>query len=486
MKIKIIGTVLLAALAFGSCKKDYLDINEVNPNQTQNPPINGLLAAVTYQTAINFYRAGDFTSYYMQYLASPNKGSASDIYENADRSTLWFNTTTTPSATNPPFGGVYNTIMDGRILEQKATAANGPEYVGVAKVTEVMNMSMMIDIFGDMPYSEAFNPGIFTPKYDKAEDIFNRCLALLDEAIVEFGKTNATIRLDAANDLIHGGVVSAWIKTAYALKARLLNRLSKLPSYNPTLILDNVSKAYTTNADDAQVTKFFASNPWGQAAANNAGNLLDVWLSEQFVDALNGKTFGAVDPRLDLIATKVTSGQLAGQYVGTPNGNGRIGSGTAGQESYLSTTGFYSSPASPLLLVTYAEMKFIEAEATFVTDKTRSYNAYLAGIAAHMDKLGVSLTAKNAYLSNPAVAVGVAVFTKDLIFKEKYVAMFLHPEAWTDARRFDYKYKDFTLPIGAVLPTFIRRVNYPSSELSRNGANVPNVGSLTEKLWWDR
>lgn len=485
MKIKIIGALALTALAFGSCKKGYLDVNEVNPNQTQNPPISGLLAAVTYQTGINFYRAGDFTSYYVQYLASPNKGSASDVYENADRSTLWFNTVTTLTATNP-FGGVYNTVADGRIMQQKAVAANGPEYAGVAKVTEALNMSMMIDIFGDMPYTEAFNASIFAPKYDKAEDIFARCLTLLDEAVVEFGKAGASIKLDAASDLIHGGKVSAWIKTAYALKARLLNRLSKLPSYNPAQILSSLALAYTANTDDAQVTRFFSRNPWGQAAANNAGNVLDVWLSEQWVDALNGKTFGVVDPRLKLIATAVASGPNAGQYVGTPNGNGRIGSGTAGQESYLSTTGFYSSSASPLLLVTYAEMKFIEAEATFASDKTRSYNAYLAGIAAHMDKVGVPAAEKNAYLANPAVAVGTAAFAKDLIFKEKYVAMFLQPEAWTDARRFDYKYKDFTLPTGALLPAFIRRSNYPTSELSRNGANVPNIGSLTERLWWDK
>jgi hypothetical protein len=100
--------------------------------------------------------------------------------------------------------------------------------------------------------------------------------------------------------------------------------------------------------------------------------------------------------------------------------------------------------------------------------------------------VGVPGPERDAYISNPAVAVGVANFTKDHIFKEKYVAMFLHPESWTDARRYDYKYKDFTLPVGAVLPTFIRRANYPTSELSRNGANVPNVTSLTEKLYFDK
>jgi hypothetical protein len=64
--------------------------------------------------------------------------------------------------------------------------------------------------------------------------------------------------------------------------------------------------------------------------------------------------------------------------------------------------------------------------------------------------------------------------------------MFLHPEAWTDARRYDYRYKNFNLPVNAVLPTFIRRVGYPSTETDRNSANVPAVSSLTEKLYFEQ
>jgi hypothetical protein len=415
----------------------------------------------------------------MQYLASPNTGGASDIYENADRSTLWFNHIVT--GTNP-YGGVYNTLMDERVLLQKATDAGATEHVGVAKVTEAMNMSLMIDLFGDVPYSEAFNPKNFTPKYDKAEDIYARCLALLDEAITEFNKPAPAIRIDAASDLIHGGKIPAWIKTCYALKARLLNRVSKLPTYNPAQILVALANAYTSNADDAQIIRFAARSPWGQVAANNVNALLDGWVSEQFIDHLNGTTYGVVDPRLKFIATPTATGT----FKGTPNGKGRTGSGTSSQESYLSVNGFYSKSDAPLLLVTYAEMKFIEAEATFATNKQQSYEAYLAGIAAHMDKLGVPAMEKNAYLADPIVAPGIAAFTIDHIFKEKYVAMFLHPESWTDARRYDYKYKDFTLPQGALLNTFIRRVNYPTSELSRNAANVPNITSLTEKLYFEK
>ena len=467
---KIIYIALLPVLIFSQtgCKKGYLDINQTNPNQTDKPPINALLANVTYQSGLNIYRAGDFTSYYMQYLASPSASGGSDIYDDVDRPGIW--------------QSVYDIIQDSRIMKSIAEERNAYQHIGVADITEAMNMSLLIDLFGDVPYSQAWDKTVFKPAYDKAEDVYTACLALIEDGITQFNKANPGIVLDPANDLIHSGNVSAWIKTAYALNARLLNRLSKSAAYNPANILAVLSNAYTSNSDDAQLTKFIARSPWGQAAYNNTTNLLDGWLSEQFVDALNGNTYGVADPRLPLIATLTKFND----YRGTINGAGRIGTGTDDEESYLSINGFYSKSGSPLLLITYAEMKFIEAEAKFATDKLGSYQAYLDGIAANMDKTGVSAAAKTAYLSNPTVAVGAASFTKDLLFKEKYIAMFLHPEAWTDARRYDYKYKDFTLPANVVLSTFIRRVGYPSTEESRNAENVPGVSGLDQKLWWDQ
>jgi hypothetical protein len=481
MRIKRISIIVIAIAVFGSCKKGYLDVNEVNPNQTQNPTLSGLLSTVTYQTGLNVQRAGNITSYYMQYLASPNASGGSDIYDDVDRSSLWFFANPVIGSGNEG-GGVYNTLRDERVMLNKAIASNAFQHIGVAKVTEAMNMSMLIDLFGDVPYSQAFDSSNFNPGYDKAEDIFNASLKLLDEAVIEFDKANPGVKLDANNDLIHNGNISAWKKTAYALKARLLNRLSETTLYNATAVLDALSKAYTSNADDAQITRFVARSPWNQVAFNNTQLLLDGWLSEQFIEALNGTTYGNFDPRIKYI----TDTTKFGDYRGTPNGKGRLGTGTNKEESYLSVNGFYSKSGAPLLLVTFAEMKFIEAEASFATDKARSYAAYLAGIEAHMDKLGVTATEKNTYLSDPSVAVGAANLTLDHIFKEKYVAMFLHPEAWTDARRYEYKYKDFTLPLNAVLPTFIRRVGYPATEKDRNGKNVPNVGALTERLWWDK
>ncbi|GAO44770.1 hypothetical protein FPE01S_04_00130 [Flavihumibacter petaseus NBRC 106054] len=452
---------------FAGCDK-YLDKLD-NPNLVTDPPINGQLATVTYETGMNCYRMGDVTSYFTQYLASNQQASDADIYNEVDYSTTWSN--------------FYAAMMNIRQMIDKADATSAFQHRGVGKILMAYNLNMLVTTFGDVPYSEAMQgQQLLVPKFDSQTDLLQTSLLLLEEGIADLQLTGASVELGTSNDVIHGGNAEAWIKTAYALKARFLNQLSKTSAYDPAQILSTLENAYTSNGDDAALIAFDGRSPWNQAAYDNTQLLLDGWLSSQFVDALNGTTFGIEDPRLPKIATLTQFGD----YRGTPNGAGRIGTGTDDEESYLSLDGYYSKGGAPILLVTYAEMKFIEAEAAFHNnDKATAYAAYLAGINAHMSKLGVSDADRNAYVNNPAVSVGEDDLTLDLIFKEKYVAMFLNPESWVDMRRHDYQYKDFDLPEHAAMNTFIRRVAYPTIEISRNGANVPTITGLDEKLVWD-
>jgi hypothetical protein len=132
-------------------------------------------------------------------------------------------------------------------------------------------------------------------------------------------------------------------------------------------------------------------------------------------------------------------------------------------------------------------MKFIEAEVAFRTnDLTRAYDAYLAGIGANMDKMGVSTAARDAYINNASVSVGAPNLTLQHIFTEKYKALFLQPVTWDDARRFNYQYPLFELPLNVRTNTFVRRLVYPSVELNRNGANAPMTTDVTQRFWWDQ
>jgi hypothetical protein len=341
------------------------------------------------------------------------------------------------------------------------------------------------DLWGSAPFSDAFNPNTLTPKYDTQEDLYKTSNTLLDSAIAQLAITTATLKLSTTNDLIHKGVRTAWLKTAYALKARNLIKVSKTTSYNAAAVLLAIDNAYTSSADDAGMASFSLRNPWAQVARNNASLTLGGWLSEQFIDHLNGTTYGVFDPRI----RKITDPTVlpATPWIGTVNGAGNRppGNNTVKDENYIAISSPWTSDVAPILIVTYAELKFIEAEAALATAPARAYTAYLAAINANMDKLQVPAGAeRTAYIT--AASVGAASLTRALLFKEKYVVTYLNPEAWNDARRFDYAYKDFTLPVNATLPGFIRRLSYPTGERSKNGVNIPNISSLSERLWWDK
>lgn len=460
----MIGT----ALGLQSCE-DYFDLHE-NPNLVTNPPLHAMLSTATQKTGLNSQRVANITSYFVQHLASPSAGGSTDTYQVTDYTGTW--------------DALYLAMADIYDLKQRAQEAGASDYVGVANILMSYHLTLVTDLWGNAPYSQAFNNSTFTPGFDSAQDLYTESLRLLDEGIAELTKTDSKVALDKANDLIHGGDKARWVRTANALKARLLNKVSKLPSYNPSAVLTAVENSYMSNADDAQMAVFQVRNPWSQIAISNASLLLGGWLSEQLVNHLNGTTYGVIDPRL----SRITDPTVNKNFVGTPNGAGNVGpaNNTIKDEVYISINSPLTGEASPLTIASYAEMKFVEAEAAFrAGDRPRAYSAYLAGITAHMNKLGVPDSERNAYLSHPSVNVGEANLTLDLIFKEKYVVTYLNPEAWNDARRYDYQYAGFTLPVGADLPTFIRRVAFPQGENSKN-PNTPDSPVLSEKLWWDK
>lgn len=471
MKIKyhhlliVLGTFIMA---LPGCKKGYFDLNE-NPNLVDTPTLNTFFTTATHKTGINNYNVGTITSVYVQYLANPSASAASDTYQELDYTGTW--------------DALYFALADITDMKNYAAGLGATDHVGAADVMIAYHIGMVTDLWGDAPLSDAFKKETLTPKYDKQEDLYARGLQLLDSAILELSKPVPVTRIAAASDLIHGGARANWLKTAYALKARMLLKVSKTAQFNAASVLTAVDNAYKSNADDAGMAAFALRNPWANVAVLNAGNTLGGWLSEQLVDHLNGKTYGLFDPRI----RKLTDTTVRGIYIGTVNGAGNRppGNNTVKDENYIAISSPWTGEKSAINIMTYAELKFIEAEAALVSNPARAYAAYLAAINANMDKLAVPAGAeKTAYIN--AASVGAGALTRDLIMREKYVATYLNPEAWNDARRYDYKYKDFTLPVNAVLNNFIRRVNYPQGERTKNGTNMPAIGSLLDRLWWDK
>lgn len=463
--IATLGALFL--LAFSACES-YLDVNE-NPNNPEDAPISGLMTNSTFETALNIQRAGSISSNYLQYLASPNPSTGSDIMDALDYSSTWFN--------------LYNVMTDLNEIIRKSEESDAGHYLGASQILMALNLGLTVDMFGDVPFSQSFNFETVTPAYDEDQVLYNRVLDLLNQGIANLeGESAISI---GGDDFIYGGDINSWIKLGHSLKARFLIHTKGSADYNAAEVLSSVDAGFDSNADDAKVDFFEQRfNPWAQVAIDNENLLLGGWISEQFIQTLDGTSYGVADPRLPLMVGPTDDGE----YIGTVNGAGRGNAPEQGARSTLIPGQYYTSTQSPVLIATFAELKFIESEAAFETDKPRAYAAYLAGINAHMNMLGVSETAKSTYLSSPVVSMGAAALTLNDIMKEKWIAMFLHPETWNDARRFDYAYKDMTLPENlnpSLNGEYIRRLAYPDSEISRNGENVPSA-TLLDRIWWDQ
>lgn len=135
---------------------------------------------------------------------------------------------------NQSWNGTWNGFYTGPLkdLEEliKATDvdvnADGkpdqPRYLGVAQVLKAYMFSVLVDWWGDIPYSEAFKgdakPQIKTPVYDDDAAIYADCIALLDKAIVNLALASPAI----TGDVIYGGSNTKWIKAAKSLKLKLL------------------------------------------------------------------------------------------------------------------------------------------------------------------------------------------------------------------------------------------------------------------------
>ena len=469
--------LFLAVFGFAivGCDGDLL-VDNTNPNATTEPSMSGLLSNTILSTSNTTQGAASVTSYYVQHLASPSGSSVDRHFESRFGGT---------------WSGIYGLLSDTEALIEKAEAEDSPHYAGVAQIIQAYNLGLATDLWGDIPYQEALqaDEGETTPAYDSQEQVYEEIQTLLSDARDNLDAESRSS--PGSDDFVYGGDLEKWRKASWALEARYLNHLTKKSDYDPQAVLSAVDNAFERNADDAQMNyeNDPSNNPWHNVYLNQEGGILGGHLSEQLVKEMDGSLYGVFDPRLQVAITDSTEteGDDPPLYAGNRNG-----AGSGDFYNHLEPK-YYASENAPILWITYAEMKFIEAEAALRDGNSgRAYTAYMEGIRAHMDKVGVSENERDAYMNDPAVDVGEDNLTLDEVFKEKNVALFLSPEAWVDHRRHDYDYPDFEPPIDQN-PLFqnsqdtdhIRRVLYPLSEIERNRSNVPEV-ELDQFLWWDQ
>lgn len=449
-----IGLLFAFALFFTSCDK-WIDTDmNISKDYPTVVPMQFLVPSI--QVSMAFDLGGNDavrpTNIWMQY------------FDGIDRQSLTTATyLLTPSDVNNVWNGVYaGEMMDAVKLIQLSKEQKSPAYAGVAKVSLAWCLGEMTNLWGAIPYSEAFQgAAMLTPAFDKQSTIYNTIRTLLNEAIADLGSTNA---IALKGDLIYANSSAKWIKAAHSLLARLELNTSKVKGDAAyAAALAHISAGFSSNADDMQLV-FGSSEPNSNPIYQFMRDRGDIVMASTFMNKLNSKN----DPRAPFYAQPGTGEDLHGSVPGT-------------QDSKAALPGLYNAgAASPVVMMSYAELKFIEAESKFKTDLAGSLAAFKAATAASM--LKVTGSVNQAWLDVNINIETTTTLTLQKIIEQKYLALYSQNQPYTDFRRTGFP-SFLVKPAGSTKSTPPNRFPYPQEEVTYNKANIPAGGDLNGSMW---
>lgn len=441
------AVITILSIVLGSCQKSFLDpVINTDPNNPTKVTPPTLLASSEGLVA---YASGGTYSWFSSILDQQTTGANNQF---TPYSTYNFATSDFDNMWTDSYQYNMGTLVT---LKQQADQAKEPYYAGIARVLFAYQMSLTTDMWGDVPYSQAFNGkgGNLNPVFDKQADIYNSLQKVLDTAKLQLSGSGGAV-IPGSDDNIYQGDVTKWLKAANVLKARLYLHLSKVDPANYQRALDAItSGGFASNADDLTFT-FGATqtnaSPNYQLSTQRAGYMDYGGNLPALMSAKN-------DPRLPVYASG---------YDPAAN-TGSLGS-------------FFSSIGSPVYLLTYSEQNFILSEAYLQTGNiAAAQKAYTAAVSASLEKVGVSARDEATYLAANGTLPATGALAQ--IITQKYFALYLNPEAYTDWRRTGYPVlKPNT---GSAIP---RRFLYPLQELQYNGKNVPAGTNLFTHVFWDK
>jgi hypothetical protein len=236
MKNKILRISIVAVLitAITGCES-FLDVNE-NPNNPTKANIDLL-----FPNAI----AG--AGFWTARTANENAGIFARQFYNLNESTYNIQ----GNLTDTEFDQIYaDPLKDFAQVIQDAEARGLEGYAGISKVMTAYLFSVLTDLWGDVPYSEALKgETILNAKFDDDRDIYNGLLVDLDEAIADLQKAAEESEV-VVGDLIYGDSDGAeeqfqrWIRAANTLKLKLLLNMRLV---DPNRARTEITKLVTDN-----------------------------------------------------------------------------------------------------------------------------------------------------------------------------------------------------------------------------------------------
>ena len=491
MKPTYILFILLAGF-LTACTNNFEELN-LDPNRPQQINPGVMLGQMQYRIVNNSMQSARGLTHELMQVDAPRAsagGAGVHRYVINPGAGVW--------------SSFYGYLTDIQDIYTIADGLKENNYKAIALVYKSWAYSILTDLYGDIPYSQATKAteGVVKPTFDKQKDIYVQILKDLETANSLFDDTKA---LTYGGDLVFATSaltsgrnigIQRWKRYGNSLRLRLLLRLLKRDGEinakeQITSILADPVKFPTmaANADDA-IFRYPGTFPYFNPYFN--ARTLDwregTYFAEFFVDRLNADN----DPRRAIWIIPIT---VAGQPVfrGIKSGYPTTQEYVVGQNS--SYTDALKTLPQMGVMMPFAEVEFIKAELAlkgYATGKTPKQH-YDAGITASIVQWGAAVPAT--HLAQPTVAYPTtATVEKQLeqIIMQKYIAyFFVDYQSWFEKRRTGYP----VLPRGAGIPAenkFPVRVPYPTYLQSLNpeglASGVASMGGDNSdiKVWWDK
>jgi hypothetical protein len=502
--------LLVAASLLQACEKqDFVDINKNPDALAAVPPQNQFLNATISMNSTDFdafYEYYQRTMPWMQYTTGLN-GNQGPFTQNWDNFSQRYGRL---------YNGVGDVLFDLEKLVGKLDAAEQPRYVNMVQIAHILKAYYAFyvsDIYGSIPYSDAFQGrygGTLQPKYDTQQELFARLDSEIKAAVATLKQAPATTQIElGVNDQYYNGVAQQWVKAGNALRLRMAMRVQKADATAGNAIITEVlaSPAADLMSSNADGWVFKANAAFTGTGDGQNRNPSYLRAPKPMVDFMWDKK----DPRIDafftpngysqaninllIAANMLPAGTVAParRYVGsftdpedaklTANirkyyTTKRITSGTT--EIQVDTLSFlqprlfsagYNDPSgnvgtgfSYLPVITYAEYCFMRAELALKGSGTGTAKEwYEAGIKSSiqwydevakgsqlLNYTAVTQAEIDAYLLQPGIAFETAKGLDQIAGQSYLNFMKQSPEGWALWKRTGYPNTTSIVPLPAV------------------------------------
>ncbi|WP_321517896.1 SusD/RagB family nutrient-binding outer membrane lipoprotein [uncultured Bacteroides sp.] len=264
--------LVTCTILFSACSDDYMKSMNTDPSKAATIDPNAQLTTAQLQTygdlgMVEIYRnyLYSFNQQLMGCWNTTNYGGRHTL-DNSEMSRIW--TSLYPTAIKNITDAQYRTVDDTKRININSTL----------RIYRVYLMSIITDIYGDVPYSEAgkgFLEEKFNPHYDKQEDIYNDFFIELSSAAANLDASKDKI----TGDVIFNGDVAKWKKLANSLRLRFAMRISNVAPQKAQEEFEKAIQAdggiFENATDNALIRYMDVSFSFGQDAYSDyRGNAL--------------------------------------------------------------------------------------------------------------------------------------------------------------------------------------------------------------------